>query len=160
MGLRGPLRDPNSRRGRKESVGRNVLAVMAPADGSPRVLPVCDPDLPERVRQIFADLVRWAAEAKLPLKQMDSVAFTGASRCVYAIERASTIMEDPDADAETRVSAMRLSASLERDLQKWLEMIGGTPGSRARIGIRAEPPKKEGPLARMLAARQRQISAG
>lgn len=114
----------------------------------------CDPSLPKRIQEIFADLVKWAVAAKIPLKQIDSVAFTGTARCMYNIERAEHMAESEDMADDVRLSAMKLITTLEKDLQKWLDMIGGTNGSRVRSGQKAEPEKKAGPLAQLLARRQ------
>jgi hypothetical protein len=127
---------------------------MVPGSPATRAAPVCDPTLPKRVQEIFTDLVTWAVAAKIPMKQIDSVAFTGTARCMCNIERAERIAESEEASDDARVAAIKLSTTLEKDLQKWLEMIGGTNGSRVRAGQKPEVEKRNGPLAALLAARQ------
>jgi len=124
------------------------VAVAAPTP------PSCDDNLPARVQEIYRNLIAWAIAAKVQVKQIDSVTFTGAARCLYTIERAEGIMEEPDASPDAVVGAMKMIDSADRRLQKWLDMICASPGARARLGQKPEPEKKGGALADLLARRQ------
>jgi hypothetical protein len=98
--------------------------------------------------------------AKVPIQQIDSPGITMAARALDSVEQAERMANDSSFDAGLRFNAIRLQAQLSRDLQKWLELICATPGARARIGIKAAPEKKLGPLALMLAAKQRAVQHG
>lgn len=166
MGRRGPIRNPNSRRGQAEIRKRQKLTVISGTPGTeaesvaieaatvPSDLPTCDKCLPRRVREIYQNLVIDLAGAKVPIKQIDSHAITMAARCLDAVESAEAIAENPDTPVEHRLSALRLKAQFGKDLIQWLQLICATPGARARIGLKAPAEKKMGPLAQMLAAKQ------
>jgi hypothetical protein len=167
MGQRGPIRDPNSRRGRAEILKRQKLATISPgsagASAAPKVtppngpgeLPTCDKCLPRRIQEIYQNLVIDLAAARVPIKQIDSHAITMAARCLDAIEKVEQMTADPDAPPERILAALRMAAGYGKDLQRWLELICATPGARARIGVKGEPEKKAGPLAQILAMKQR-----
>lgn len=158
----GPLRDPNSRRGRAEVRKRqrlmateaNFVKDNRPLPVASADLPVCDPKLPRRIREIYLNLVIDLGAAKVPIKQADAHAITMAARCLYAVEEAERIAGDGDLPADQRMQALRLVAQQGKDLQRWLELICATPGSRARIGLKTETKKAPGPLAQLLAAKQ------
>lgn len=166
MGARGPIRNPNSRRGQAEIRKRQQLAVP---DASGRVsavarsnpanaaagLPVCDASLPRRVREIYQNLVIDLASARVPIEQIDAHAITMAARCLDAVETAERMAMDEGSAAEVRLSALRIKSGFSKDLIQWLQLICATPGARARIGLKVAPEKKLGPLAQILAAKQR-----
>ena len=163
MGQRGPVRSPNSRRGQQEIRKRQQLAAVSVSHGAPAAtvlnapveLPTCDKCLPRRVQEIYQNLVIDLAGAKVPIKQIDSHAITMAARCLDSVEQAEKMAEDPEIPPDQRISALRLKAAFGKDLQRWLEMICATPGTRARIGLKPPDEKKGGRLAEMLAARAR-----
>jgi hypothetical protein len=98
-------------------------------------------------------LVIELAAAAVPIKQADSYAITMAARCLYSVEEAEKLIGDGKTPAELRISALRLVSQNGKDLQRWLELICATPGSRARIGLKPAPEKKKGPLAAILEAK-------
>lgn len=163
MGARGPLRSPSSRRGQAEIRKRQKLTAISSSENGPSKtaaeippdLPVCDPKTPRRVQEIYRNLVIDLAGAKVPIKQIDSHAITMAARCLASIESAEEIAGDDTAQPETRLSAIRLVTQASKDLVQWLQLICATPGTRARIGLKTAPEKKAGPLAALLAAKQR-----
>lgn len=167
MGQRGPIRNPNSRRGQQEILKRQKVEAVEPTqDGVPSLstsgpvsvpgnLPTCDTCLPRRVREIYQNLVIDLAGAKVPIKQIDSHAITMAARCLEAVERVEKIAADGDTPMERILACMKMAAGYGKDLQRWLELICATPGARARIGLKAPVEKKAGPLAALLAQRQR-----
>jgi len=162
MGQRGPVRNPNSRRGQAEiRKQQRLTAVNGPSTsgGSPSIdtpanLPTCDKCLPRRVQEIYRNLVIDLAGANVPIKQIDSHAVTMAARCLEAVERAEALAEE-DSPAEVKLAALRLQGQYSKDLIQWLQLICATPGARARIGMKGTEPKRAmGPLAAILAAKQ------
>jgi len=166
MGQRGPIRNPNSRRGQAEIRKRQKFTVIPGTPGrvaeaalpipgpAASDLPTCDKCLPRRVQEIYQNLVIDLAGAKVPIKQIDSHAITMAARCLDAVEAAEAIAESADTPVEQRLSALRLKVQFGKDLIQWLQLICATPGARARIGLKAPAEKKIGPLAQILAAKQ------
>lgn len=166
MGQRGPIRNPNSRRGQQEILKRQKVAVVeSTQDGAPSLgptgpvsapgnLPTCDTCLPRRVQEIYQNLVIDLAGAKVPIKQIDAHAITMAARSLEAVEAVEKMFLDGDLTPESRLAALRLKGQFSKDLIQWLQLICATPGARARIGLKAPAEKKAGPLAQMLAARQ------
>ena len=152
----GRYKEPDSRRSRAEARKNQVLEMVQckPVAAPTPTAPVCEGAVPQRVQEIYDNLVAWAIAAKVQVKQIDSVAFVGTARCMYSIERAESIMEDPRASSDAVVGAMKMLDSADRRLQKWLDMIGGTQGSRMRAGTKPEPEKRGGALADLLARRQ------
>jgi hypothetical protein len=158
----GPLRNPNSRRGQAEIRKRQRLMaaeVAAKPDATPLPvpasdLPACDPKLPRAVREKYLNLVTNLAAAKVPVKQIDADAITMAARSLAAVEMWETIEFDADQPIEVRTSAARHRAAAGKDLIQWLQLICATPGARARIGLKAAPERKLGPLAQLIAAKQ------
>ena len=151
MGLRGPLRDPTSRRGRAE-------ARRAQAQESELVVAAAgDPEYPawatERQRELFTGIVRDLHAAKVPIKHIDGHAIMMAVECLDSVQQAEELMSDQDLEPESRLAALKCKMQAGRDLMQWLEKICATPGSRARIGVKAEPEKKGGVLAELLAKR-------
>ncbi len=155
MGLRGPLRDPESRRGKQEARKGQVLAMVqgAPVAVASPAAPVCDSNLPARVQEIYGNLMAWAIEAKTRVKQIDSVAFTQAARGLYAIERAESVMEDPRTSGSTMLEAMKMMQTADRSIQNWFKEIGASPAARARMGQKPEPEKRGGAIADLIARR-------
>jgi len=95
------------------------------------------------------------AAAQVPIKQIDSHAITMAARCLEAVESAERMSVDGKLTPEQRLSALRLRAQFGKDLIQWLQLICATPGARSRIGLKTAPEKKAGPLAAIIAAKQR-----
>jgi len=164
MGQRGPVRNPNSRRGQAETRKRQKLAAFPPRSVGPGEsvpastqagLPTCGERLPRRVREIYQNLVIDLAGAKVPIKQIDSHAITMAARCLASVEDVERMAGDGDLQPEQRMSALRLAGQFGKDLVQWLQLICATPGARARIGLRAPAEKKAGPLAQIRQAKQR-----
>jgi hypothetical protein len=167
LGTRGPIRNPNSRRGQAEIRKRqqlkppephvpvNVVTPSKPVSETAGSLPTCDACLPRRVQEIYGNLVVDLAGAKVPIKQIDAHAITMAARCLDSVETAERMAMDEDSSPEVRLSAMRLKAGFSKDLIQWLQLICATPGARARIGLKGAPEKKLGPLAQILAAKHR-----
>lgn len=158
MGLRGPLRDPNSRRGQQE-MRKRLSVVGAPAKPVPVLvanddLPACDPLLPPRVQEIYGKLVAELAGAKVPVKQIDAHVIVMAARAMATVENWEAVELDAEQDALVRISAGRLKQAASKDLIQWLQLICATPGSRARIGLKPPVERKGGRLAEMLAQRQ------
>lgn len=160
MGQRGPLRNPNSRRGQAEIRKRQQLTVNEspgtdagkPTVEIPADLPTCDKCLPRRVQEIYRNLVIDLAGANVPIKQIDSHAVTMAARCLEAVERAEALASGDDSPPAVKLAALRLQGQYSKDLIQWLQLICATPGARARIGLKgAEPKKAAGPLATILA---------
>lgn len=110
------------------------------------------------MQEIYQNLVVDLAGAKVPIKQIDSHAITMAARCLEAIETAEGMAMDEEAAPEVRLSALRVKAGFAKDLIQWLQLICATPGARARIGLKAPPEKKMGPLAQMIAAKQKRAA--
>jgi len=170
MGLRGPLRNPNSRRGRAEAKAREQMAVMdgtsqpksqsvlAMPSPETREIPPCPDWLSAATRKIYNGLVSELIAASVPIKSIDSHAIAMAAQCLNAIRETEGLVMDQELDAEKRLMALRLNAQYGRDLKDWLQLICATPGSRARIGVTSEPKKKLGPLAQLLAARQKRAN--
>jgi len=166
VGQRGPIQDPNSRRGRAEIRKRQRLAVIdgskservsaSSDDSHPAIggLPTCDKCLPRRVQEIYHNLVVDLAGAKVPIKQIDSHAITMAARCLDSVEEAERLSEDAGLEPDKRLSALRLKGQFGKDLMQWLQLICATPGARARIGLKPAPEKKTGMLAQMMAAKR------
>jgi len=168
MGLRGPQRSPTSRRGRaeaenlKEIAARVQRTATAPAakptpNGIPTVsngIPTCPDWLTVDQAALFASLVADLKAAGVPIKNIDRHAIMMAVQCLSSVKDAGTIFSDEDLEPKDRLMALRLKAQAGKDLQQWLQLICATPGARARIGLKVEAPKKLGPLAQILAAKQ------
>lgn len=170
MGQRGPIRNPNSRRGQQEILKRQKVAAVETTTDSvpgysasgpvspPGNLPTCDACLPRRVREIYQNLVIDLAGAKVPIKQIDSHAITMAARCLEAVERVEKIAAAGDTPMERVLACMKMAAGYGKDLQRWLELICATPGARARIGLKSPVKKEPGPVELMMAARMKRGS--
>ena len=159
MGARGPLRDPNSRRGQAEAVAvhrinlDDTIAVVGPSAQTRQTQgyhPVCPTGLPQRVAELWQEIVDNLMEAKVPVKQIDMYAISQAARCLAGAERADALMDDPTLDGKGHLAALKLGQQFGKDLVQWLTLIGATPAARARIGIKASPDKPKGTLAKIL----------
>lgn len=159
MGLRGPQRDPNSVRGKREA---RKLAHLSVIDGGaasePGIedghgMPVCPKWLSIQARTIYNGLVADLTAAKVPIKAIDAHAISMAATCLEAIQEAEDMYRDLKGVSSLRVEAMKLKARYQRDLQSWLNLICATPGARARLGMKPAPERKGGKLAELLAAR-------
>ena len=167
MGLRGPLRNPNSRRGQAEIRKRQRLAEQQAGQPQSSATETCipengNPELPtypkcftRQQAELFQNLVTDLLAARVPLARVDSHAIAMAVRCISAIEDADRISADPEATVEQRLAALRLQSTFSKDLKEWLTQICANPGARVRIGVKGTPEKKAGPLAAILAAKQR-----
>lgn len=168
MGLRGPLRSPNSRRGQQEIRKAQRLAEQTQKQvETPKVItaasPVAAGDLPtppacfsRSQAETFNNLVIDLLAAKVPLKRVDGHSIAMAVRCISAIEDAESIVNSGEANFDQRLAASRLVYQHSSSLKDWLDRICATVPTRARIGLKAQPEKKAGPLAALIAARQGQ----
>ena len=130
MGLnRGPLRNPESVRGRKERAIAPFVSVEPERPAPPAILNT------EMEREMFESLVADCIAANVPVKKADALAFAMTVKTV-------TIMSDPKTPP---LRASRLSEAA----MKWIDLIGASPKSRARLGIR-EKPKETSKLARLI----------
>lgn len=103
--------------------------------------------------ELFDSIVSDLAAAKVPLKRVDRHAIMMTVECLDGVRAASTLMNDASVDPAVRAQAMQVQQKLSRDLIQWLPLICGTPTARARVGIKAEPERKPGPFAQLLAQR-------
>ena len=100
MGLRGPLRNQNSRNGKREV--RKVQKLTAKegttqkpasestigAPSAPSELPTTPECWPRKDQELFQNLVLDLLAAKVPLKRVDAHAIAQAVRCISAIDQA------------------------------------------------------------------------
>lgn len=138
MGLRGPLRDPHSQRGRQEQITLDEPE-----------LPVCPKWLNPAAKKIFRSLVEDLAAAKVPLKRVDGYAISMAAQCIQQTQEwAEKQSMTPPPSVDWQKDCAALVARFERDARDWLSVIGGHVKSRAQIGLRGgSQPKPAGPLA-------------
>jgi hypothetical protein len=166
MGLRGPLRNPNSRRGQAEIRKRQKLADNPAPPPLPATEPACIPSAPvgklptppkcftrEQAEQ-FQNLVVDLLAARVPLERVDAHAIAMAVRCLAAIEGAERIANDGESTHDQRLSAYRLMSAYSKDMKDWLQIVCAAPGARARIGLKSAPERKPGPLAQLIALKQ------
>lgn len=172
MGLRGPKRNPNSRRGRAEAALRakmesrtgpvQVAPAIPSAPAAPTLnpapeqseAPTCPTWLSERQAAIWRELVNDLMAARVPLARVDSHAIAMAAYCLAAIDEWTRREQEEGISIPARLGMSKLIGKYQRDAQAWLVQIGATPGARSRLDI-APPPKKHlGPLAMILAAKQ------
>lgn len=140
MGLRGPL--PREQ--------QNSIATDAPeAVATPRWLT-------KSAKRIFRSLVADLTAARVPIKAVDAHAIAMAAHCIQqAQEWAEQQTIQPPPTVEWRKDCAALVARFQRDAQEWLNVIGGTPKSRAQMGLKGkEAPKVTGALAVIAARRQ------
>ena len=166
-GSRGPLRDPNSRRGQAEQTAAQYTSILGDAKNAgvastpndrrafvDTLRPKFPQGLPARVTELCEQLLDEMLAAKIPALQLDTATILQAARCLNTIEVAESFTESDDLDSEGRLKALNLQLKAITESGKWLERIGATPGARARIGIKPEPEKKESALAKMLKQRE------
>jgi hypothetical protein len=92
--------------------------------------------------------------SKVPLKQIDGYAIAEAVRAICAQEECDRIIASGATGVTTRLEAMRLQSARSKDLDRWLDKLGASPSSRARIGLKPAPEKKVSALAELIAAKQ------
>lgn len=133
MGLRGPVRDPNSRRG--------VRYDDAPAsDPATSERPLPPPALVKtaEARQLFEEYVDRAIASGVTVRVTDDMAFALAVQYTLDYQKAK--------DAAER-------ARIGRDLMKILDDIGATPKARLRMNIKpkAAAPSKTAQILALVA---------
>lgn len=118
MGSRGPIRVETSRRGERERrKEKNRGGVIVHVPEKPEWLPLAAGDVWESV---IADL----EAAQVPLERIDGHAI---ALYVLAIHQTGVAVAASDT---------KLAARLSRDAIAWAGLIGATPTSRARLGIK------------------------
>lgn len=161
----GRYKDPDSRRSRAQAQrDARLAAVGVPTEiPAPKLasvpntgtsLPSCPSWAAPSVRSIFEGIVSDLIAARVPLKRIDGHAILMAAQCVDGVREATAISEDPESDGSLRIMALKLKQQCSRDLIQWLPLIGACPIGRQRLGQKAEPERKAGPLAQLLARRQ------
>lgn len=125
MGLRGPLRDKESTRGRKELVPTYALASVIP-----------DPPswLNPEEKKLFKSLVEDAVAANGSVLKVDAIVFGNIARLQLALQN--------ERHAKTQAQIMRT-------LLPWVQAAGMTAVGRARLGVKQEQ-KKQSPTSRLL----------
>jgi hypothetical protein len=146
MGLRGPRRNPNSRRGLAECRQKQKLALLTrPADSPVAInatLPTCPAWLSKPVAERWARLVVDMTAAGVPLKEIDSRAVALAAGYEADLAGLEETSANPLLDAEGRLVAIRLKNRTRKDYLAALQAIGATPLVRLRAGVApAEKPK-------------------
>lgn len=166
MGLRGPLRNPNSRRGQAEVKRRQKLADSPKPVTLVATKPECIPSAPigklptppkcftREQAEAYQNLVVDLLAARVPLERVDGHALAMAVRCISAIEGAERIANDGESTTEQILGAYRLMSAYSKDLKDWLQIVCAAPGARARIGLKPPPEKKESKIAEFLARRE------
>src|SRR5665213_37829 len=120
MGLRGPLQEPDSRRGIRENGGRPVDAPSPERPSPPAWV-----RKRKKVLEIFNELTQRAEQAGVPMKPVDAEMFGVASQYTLDFRAAKT--------PERR-------ARIGRDLEKLCDVLGLHPKGRLRMGIRGTKP--------------------
>ena len=117
-GSRGPLTLATSRRGERERrQQKNAGEVIVRIPEKPDWLPLAATTIWDT---IIADL----EDARVPLERIDGHAIAFYVLCVY--QTAEAVL----------AGNTKLSARLNRDAIAWSGLIGATPASRARLGIK------------------------
>ena len=144
MGSRGPLRQPDSRRGAAEMPGFRTDAPELP-----------DPPvwLNAKSRVLFESLVEDLAAARVPIKRVDAHAIGQAAQCIEQAQHWARKQKRAKTTAAIADCA-KLAARYQRDVMQWLAVICATPAARARIGLRATEEKKQGTVLSILAAKK------
>ena len=120
MGARGPLRRPDSKRGRVEEK-RNPTPVLSPER-------VTAPTwLSDEEKVLFAELADDLFLANVPIRSID---------------RHSIAMWARNINLARHTEDAREFARLNRDVIAWAIACGGTPSGRARLNIKVAEPKK------------------
>lgn len=144
MGLRGPLRNPDSTRGVRE--GTRATATMAET-------PVVPAGLSKSAARLFVSLVRDLQAAGVPVKQVDAHAIGQAASCLSE-SKLWARREKRTRGLEEKLSCSREARRYARDSRDWLAMIGGSPQSRARMNIKTPPPKTTRTVLSIIAAQK------
>src|SRR5437868_5603775 len=121
MGIRGPLRMPNSRRGERER--RRNTGKSAP---EPFTRPELPKWLPEPAAPFWNQLVENLEAAKVPLERCDSEALAMYALAVYETQKAAHLAEGATTDV-LRLKFMSQSARFGRDALNWSSQLGATP---------------------------------
>lgn len=108
--------------------------------------------LDKDARKIFKVLVAELTAANVPLKQIDSYVIACCARSVSGLARWSE-QEQAAETLKDKLECSKQVARYQRDAQKFLELLGASPVSRLRMGIKSAP-KEEGALAKLLKAKQ------
>jgi HPt (histidine-containing phosphotransfer) domain-containing protein len=130
MGLRGPLRDPDSRRGKREGE-REAEQVFFPDDSG-------------SVEEIFQALTDQLTDAGLPLKQKDAHSIKAAATNIKALALTEAALERADLEAKDLVKLLSIQATLVRDTVKHLQAIGATTIATLRL-VKAPPKTLDNP---------------
>ena len=169
------MRDPFSRRGEREARREAALAAVvgidaikhdtsghvviatAPTDGEL----VCPDWLNAIGQEVWHGLVADITTAGVILRKVDSHAVAMAAYNLGAIkdlsveeDRILTSRATPKAKAKAKYTISQRTRQHQQTIEKWLEKIGATPISRARMGIRQAAAKDLGPIARLLQKKQ------
>jgi phage terminase small subunit len=132
MGSRGPLRDPNSIRGERETRQQRRKCATDPRSITPTM-----PDwLPETAASDWRAVVRDLLAADVVLQRIDGFSI---GLFVLTIQETRKAAEKGDT---------KLAARLGRDALQWAAAVGATPAARARLNIKpAKPAVKDDPWA-------------
>ena len=158
----GRYKDPDSRRSRAQAqrdarlasigaVAEIPVPKLSSVPGTGTSLPSCPSWAAASVQTIFSSIVSDLVAAKVPLKRIDGHAVLMAAQCVDGVREATEIASDPETESHIRIMALKLKQQYARDLIQWLPLIGACPIGRQRLGQKAEPEKKGGALAELLA---------
>jgi hypothetical protein len=147
MGMRGPQRNPNSVRGRREirrkqqlaAVGGGVKKTGKRVRAEDPKLPTCPKWLSKPVAEKWTNLVIDMAAAGVPLQQLDSRSIAVAAGYEADLDALESFETE---DMDSKLSAIRLKNSTRKDLLSALIAIGGTPVARLRARIAPEEKQK------------------
>jgi phage terminase small subunit len=150
MGLRGPVRKPNSVRGLREArkaqrlkqqdaLGKLPLNVTSPTpvliDGE---VPTCPTWLSDSGQEIWRNLVDLLGAADVVLKAVDAHAVAMAAYCLAAVAEWGEREKAKDLSLSARLGISKLVQKYQSDSQSWMDKIGATPSARLRMGIKTE----------------------
>ena len=127
---------------------RPSLAVMEPSGDAP----VPQDWLTDDQKRLFRSIVSELRDAGVEPKRVDSHAIMLTVQCIDGVKEAQSIETDPD--PSVRLGALQIKLRFIKDALAYVQAIGGTGLSRARMGLKTEQKKKLGPLAQILAAKQ------
>jgi hypothetical protein len=128
MSFKGPLRDPNSRRGMQENAGSGEVVSERPA--APAWLKK------KAVLALFNQLVDDAVASGVPTRACDAHSFAMAAQATLDYQQAK--------DAASR-------ARIGRDLARHYDDIGASPKARLRMGIKGKAKPGQTATGRLLA---------
>lgn len=120
MGINGPVKGVRT---------MGVRGKSAPQHGEQAERPEPPRHLGAEERREFRVLVDRLLAANVPLRDADTYA-------LEMVAKSQVILRRPDLDPA-------MFARFSRDMQSWLEMLGGTPRSRVRMGTPAQTVQKE-----------------